>query len=1156
VFSPTDLNHFLECEHLIQIERARDRTVPRPTRDAHAELLATKGAEHEAARLKQFRAEGREVVTIAGPAADRDWQADAARTANAMRDGADVIYQGVFCNDRWRGISDFLVRVNQPSALGAWSYEAWDTKLARRTKPYFVLQLCFYSEQLAAIQRRQPEWMVVVLGTGQEDRLRYRDFAAYFRAVRHRFVEMAGAERETYPYPVSHCAFCEYDQRCRARREADDHLSLVAGIRRAQVERLQDAGIATVAALACVQPSTRIGIGLGALDRLRHQAALQTDYRQRGEHSYELLPADERTGFRLLPRPSAGDIFFDMEGDPYFEPGRGLEYLFGVVTLDAAHEPGFSAFRALTRVEEKSAFEQFIDFVHRRLRDYPDLHVYHYAPYETSALKRLMSEHATREGELDDLLRREVFVDLYQVVRQSLRISHPSYSIKKVRTFFMKDADRRVPIDPAHAVTDGGDSVLQFERWRTSGDPAILDAIERYNEEDCVSTLGLRDWLLGRKRDAELAAGISIPWKEVDALEERPEREAEDERTRMRRQGLLQLAAESGGMPGQTGDLFAPPAGAEGLQLLAELLHYHRREAKPEFWAYFERRKRSLDELMDDTQAIANLEALPEPPVPVARSFVHTLGFPPQEFKIGPDPRAQVEDPFRQTSAGTIEWIDASRGRLGLKRGAKRVDDPLPSAIIAGPPLDTRTQRAALGRIADAIIEGSGRYQAVCDVLDRRPPRTRRPGVPASAQTNRPGPLLNAVARRAEVVGPGMDHLAEQQALVAQLDDSYLFVQGPPGSGKTWTGARLIVSLIAAGRRVGVAANSHKAINNLLKEVEAVAVSQHVALRGLKRGSGADAFGGALITDTDSNEECETADVNLIAGTAWLFARPAMDGRLDYLFIDEAGQVALADALAMATASRNLVVLGDPQQLPHVRQGVHPKGAGRSVLEHLLDGRPTVPPDRGVFLERSWRMHPDVCGFVSFLSYEGRLQSASGCERQAIQSTGFSGSGLRYLPVLHEGNAQQSVEEARAVVAEVRTLLADGTCTGDGGHVRRLTPADILVVAPYNMHVRCLQEWLPEGVEVGTVDRFQGREAAVVFFCMASSTGEDVPRGVDFLFSRNRFNVAISRAKAMAVVVSSPRLLETRCRSVEQMQLVNALCAFVEASMAQACGVT
>jgi uncharacterized protein len=271
-----------------------------------------------------------------------------------------------------------------------------------------------------------------------------------------------------------------------------------------------------------------------------------------------------------------------------------------------------------------------------------------------------------------------------------------------------------------------------------------------------------------------------------------------------------------------------------------------------------------------------------------------------------------------------------------------------------------------------------------------------------------------------------------------------------------------------------------------------------------------------------------------------------MEQKLDYLFIDEAGQVSLADAVAMGTAARNLVLLGDPQQLPHVTQGIHPEGSGCSVLEHLLDGKATVAENRGLLLARSWRMHPDVCAFISDLAYDGRLVSAEGCGRQLVDSGGLNGTGLRHIAVEHQGNAQQSLEEANVIAEEVRALLRDGRFTDSDGAGRDLTPADILVVAPYNMQVRCLRETLPAGVEVGTVDKFQGREAPIVFFSMASSSGEDVPRGLEFLFSRNRFNVAISRAKAMAVLVCSPRLLDVRCRTVEQMRLVSSLCQFVE----------
>jgi uncharacterized protein len=277
-----------------------------------------------------------------------------------------------------------------------------------------------------------------------------------------------------------------------------------------------------------------------------------------------------------------------------------------------------------------------------------------------------------------------------------------------------------------------------------------------------------------------------------------------------------------------------------------------------------------------------------------------------------------------------------------------------------------------------------------------------------------------------------------------------------------------------------------------------------------------------------------------------------MESQFDTLFIDEAGQVALADAVAVAGAARTVVLLGDPQQLAHVSQGSHPGTSGCSVLEHLLGERETVAAGEGVFLERTFRMHPDVCRFVSDAMYESRLEPVPGLERQAVTSPGLSGSGLRLLEVEHAENRQSAPEEIERIALEVERLLDGGRYSDARGLQHALGLDDILVVAPFNMQVRALRERLPAGARVGTVDKFQGQQAPVVFLSMTSSSGEDVPRGMDFLFSRNRLNVAVSRAQALAVVVCSPRLLWARCNTVEQMRLVNALCAFADEAERQA----
>jgi hypothetical protein len=407
-------------------------------------------------------------------------------------------------------------------------------------------------------------------------------------------------------------------------------------------------------------------------------------------------------------------------------------------------------------------------------------------------------------------------------------------------------------------------------------------------------------------------------------------------------------------------------------------------------------------------------------------------------------------------------------------------------------------------------------YPALVQILERRPPRARLDG-----------PLEDAAL---------------------SLDASYLPVQGPPGSGKTWNGARMAIALMKAGRRVGVTALSHKAIHKFLDDVERAALAEGYEFVGRQKASGEDSRyeGHGLVESTESNEDMLDEELQLVAGTSFLFGREDMDQRVDTLFVDEGGQFSLADALAVGTAARNLVLLGDPNQLPQVSQGSHPPGANASVLEHILGEDETLRPGMGSFLEQTWRLRPEVNHYISETFYEGRLEPAPVTSTRSIAD----GNGLRFLAVPHTGHRTASPEEAKTLAAEIERLV--GTPYEDEDGPRTLREADFIVVAPYNSHVRCLREALPPGVRVGTVDKFQGQQATVVFFSMASSSGEDVPRGIDFLFSRNRLNVAVSRARCLAYVVASPRLLDTECRTVEQMKLVNALCRFAEVADEQA----
>ncbi|HEU5189353.1 MAG TPA: TM0106 family RecB-like putative nuclease [Methylomirabilota bacterium] len=1097
LFSPSDLGGFLACEHLTQLDLAVAlREARRPSyENAYAELLRTKGQEHEQAFLDAIRKGGHAVVEI-GLDRTRDFEAGARRTLGAMREGAEYIYQAVFFTGGWRGVGDFLERVERPSALGAWSYHVLDTKLARHPRPEHALQLSFYSQALEAAQGVAAELAYVVLGTRERVPIRLVDVNAYYRRVRGRFEAAVATRTSTGPYPCHYCAFCDYRRPCDERLEREDHVVRVAGIRRDQVKRLFAGGFATLTSLAQMPPGTRVPrVAASTLDGLRDQAGLQLVRQRTGALEWHPLPVEDGRGFMALPLRSPGDLVLDLEGHPFFEPSRGLEYLFGMLLLDE-EPPRFETLWAHDRDGERRAFEGFVDLVHERLTRFPDLHVYHFSGSEPSTLKRLMAEHGTRDAQVDELLRRRVFVDLHTILRRALRAGVSSYSLKDVEALygFARSAD----------VESGTQAILNYERWRHVREPALLDAIAAYNREDCLATLGLLEWLHG-VRPAEL------PWPAPpDVTPAGPDAAAAQDARQQLREALI-LGEEPG----------------SSRWLAGELLEYHRREARPAWWAFFDRLGKSPEELLEDTEAIAYLDAdTSRPPERVKRSLVHTLVYPPQDHKLRPG--ESVYDPATGQLAGKIEAIDDTNermGRLRLVRGPKFAGDPLPQAVVAGGPLEDRTQRAALLRLAESLRAGDGRYPAPRAVLARERPRIRglAPDVPIQTTD------LEAMKARAR-----------------GLDGSYLFLQGPPGTGKTWTGARIVVDLLRHGRRVGIASQSHKAIHNLLGEIEQVALQEGIAFKGLKKSSADNPeseYHGALITSESDNARFARAgaEVRLMAGTAWLFSREELDGALDDLVIDEAGQISLADALAMGTAARNVILLGDPLQLAQVSQGVHPPGTGASVLEHLLGDAATVPEDRGVFLERSFRMHPGVSDFISEIVYAGRLHSDASAARRATSL----GTGIRFLPVEHEGNRSSSDEEVARVAAAIAAMRA-GTFTDAAGATRPLRLEDFMVVAPYNAQVLRLRAGLPAGVRVGTVDKFQGQEAPVVFFSMATSTGEDVPRSLAFLFSRNRLNVAISRAQCLAVLVCSPRLLEARCQSLEEMQLVNALCRLVE----------
>lgn len=1197
VYSASDLAAAASCEFALlrALDAKLGRTPPlQLPADAMLERAARLGDRHEERVLDEYvdrfgpwdPAAGIGVAQIDRP--DREHSRDRAtlrakhvETTTALRAGADVVFQAGFFDGRFGGWADFLVR--EPD--GAPVYAVHDTKLARHAKVTALLQLAAYADQMLAEGIRVSPEVHLVLGDRTTTSHRLADLLPVYRDRRARLQVMLD-EHQAGDTVVAWgderyraCGRCDV---CTPEVESRRDVLLVAGMRTTQRARLRAAGITTIDELAAGDVPVD-GIGGHTLAGLREQARLQVEQdppgRQDAAGTGVVVRMHSPEAVEALPAPDPGDIFFDFEGDPLWTDARdpadwGLEYLFGLVEQPErpGDAPPFRAFWAHDRAEEKQALVDFLEYLTARRRQYPGMHVYHYASYEKTALLRLAGRHGVGEEAVDQLLREGVLVDLYSTVRHSLRTGQRSYSLKKLEPLFM-DVGRSGEVTTADAsITEYADACLLRDSGDTEGWHKRLDAIADYNAYDCLATLRLRDWLRATAAVERTARG-SVPADDepvasassaadgeldvADGVDEAPE--ARDQVA----EALLAVADD----PRRAGPDGARTPDQQALALLAASLGYHRREDKPFWWAHFDRLR---SDPADWTEKRSTFVADPEgvsllspwsvaPGKRAARRRLRMVGRlePGSELRAGapvhviydppvPPGAGRSKDGHRGCTSGTVVEVTAeghglaTRDVLVVEEGLKVGGDQhgeLPMALGPGTPPKTDRIAAAIralaGQVADAVAPSAGPVDApaadtpvdgdvpdlrlpdqpALDLLRRRTPRTL---------SGRPLPLPGG--------GTGGDAAAITEALL-DLDHSYLAVQGPPGTGKTFTGACVVADLVARGWRIGVVAQSHAVVENLLRGIAKAGVDPG---RIGKKANGDDDPGAPWTWVKDSAPSYRhfydrQVGGYVVGGTAWDLTHPSRlpTRPLDLLVVDEAGQFSLANTVAVSTAARNLLLLGDPQQLPQVSQGRHPEPVDRSALGWLTDGHDTLPSELGYFLARTWRMHPDLCAVVSHLSYEDRLGSMPCTAERSLESIR---PGVHCVHVEHEGNSVASEEEAAAVVDHAREVVGRRWQDPATGTDRPLAASDVIVVAPYNAQVWTVRRALDAAglgdVRVGTVDKFQGQQAPVVLVTTAASSADDVPRGMEFLLNRNRINVAVSRGLWCAVVISSRRLTE------------------------------
>ena len=1071
-----------------------------------------------------------------------------------MQSGSKVIFQAYLERDNFAGYADFLVRREGKSDLGDYYYEAWDTKLSKSIKPYFLVQLSCYSWMLEAVQGKLPEEVVVVLGNQKEEPIRIAAYYSYFLNLKQQFLDAQNtfnSDWSSIPDPALYSDYGEWGSFAKELLEQSDSLALVANIRKTQIEKLRVVGICTLTELAQTKPAQIKGITPETLDKLSAQAELQLQSRGQVTPEFRLLKDEAGKGLSALPARSDWDVFFDIEGHPLID--GGLEYLWGVSYYDKQAVQGkLYAFKdswAHDQVQEKLAFEGFMDWVYQRWQQDSEMHIYHYASYEITAIGKLSSRYQTRLDEVAELLKNGVFIDLFKIVKSGLLIGEPKYSIKNVEHLYR---GRRTT-----DVANGGESVVFYENWRDQGGAdnwsqqdigykswlvkpdqfdwtawTELKDIRDYNIDDCESTLELVDWL----REQQTENKISYNPSTTDKLIEEPKTEKQIN-NEAKRQEVVERQKK-------LIDRFETNVQLKNdhqAQLLVSLLHFYDRERKPKIWSYYERLEKTDDKLFDDDTVVHNITDISTRQIegkyrctasynrdqPVRTDKIKSATVKGADVKI-----SNIKFAERNAHQGEISF-DIDAANLAVLQQA-----PF-TLFVDEEYINTETLEKRLCAITEAYFDHRTLSGALGTVLNQA-----NPDFEGSAK-------LLPVTRQLYPDNTG--YLDAVTKAIQAMDETCLCIQGPPGSGKTHTAKHVIKELVMQGKRVGIMSNSHAAIMNLL---------QPLALDKALANSTIAKVGGYGTNQTQFQEKYPPADnpnlvyrlsmsftknqpytnFQIVGCTAFSFANDlAYEHPLDYLFVDEASQVALANLVTVSGAAKNIILIGDQMQLEQPTQGSHPGDSGASALEFMLKGHAVIPEDKGIFLERTYRMHPAICQPLSDVMYEGKLQADANNEKQVITIDQpkliTQKNGILSVPVQHKGNTQSSEEEV-IVVQQLIDELKTGSFTNKDGQSRQVTDQDILVVAPYNMQVNLLKEKLKGDLKIGTIDKFQGQEAPVVIISMAVSDVEDPPRGLDFVFDINRLNVAISRAQALAIVVANQGLEQCSVNSLRQMEKV------------------
>ena len=1117
-FSPTDLVRFFESkfasymdhfEKTVSKEICKKIGVYRDPPDPLRDFIINMGNQHEENIINKIN-EKESVIQIKKNLKNKETAIE--KTLLAMRKGEEKIYQGAIKKDIIFGYVDLLVKQKGPSLLGHHYYIPYDFKLSRYPKPSALIQLCCYCDILESIQGILPPQFVVVTKEETPYFFNTHSFFYFYQFLKKTFLHFHSTFSENFiPIPEKTAEHREWSLFARKRLYELDDISLVAGIRPTHCTLLRKKGINKMSKLKKSQLKYVKGIPEVILKALKDQATIQCKSKNTVE--YKILPHNgERKGLEILPPFHRADVFFDMEGYPLFGTD-GLEYLYGNALSE---ELKYICFWATRKEEEKNTFEKWLEWIYQRWQENPGMHIYHYGHYEVSTIKKLMGKYGTGESKIDNLLRNSVFVDLYRVVTQALRIGIFSYSIKEVEQLYYNKRTTEVKTS--------GQAALQFFHFLNSNDTIehspFLKRIKHYNKDDCFSIKGLCRFLWSLQKKHDITYIFSKEKNQNKHQQPSPRVNCERKAQTLLSQVPLQKRSLPLSQMEKQKDIYIT-------RLLAHLLEFHIREDKPDWWDYFSRQEMNTEQMLEDKYCIASCRWIDSSGITHKIKFEREQDF---TFKIKDKVIILEDDSIWNTYV--ISDLNLIEGFLWLVQ-KKQNNIPQHKTFTLVP----EKKDFYKNNIYHSLLKTANNFsptapfmglkKCIYDLLLRKHPHL----------LHHTGPLITKKENL----------IKETSAHIYNLQNSVFCIQGPPGTGKTYTAAHIILDLIKKGKKIGVTANSHRAILNLLKTVHE---QNKKNTPFLCQKVGGDLEDQKILEATAiefTHSQAVNRKASLIGGTTFFFSKLEEEQTYDYLFVDEASQVSLTNIVAAARAANNIVLIGDQNQLDQPIQANHPGESGHSVLTYYTAGNITISKDKGVFLPVSYRMHPKICEFISDQFYNGKLTYHPTTAKQKVflpdTLEKLPESGLHFIPVEHSGNVHASTEEAEVISHLYKELLRAKWKT-QTGEIQPITMQDILIVAPYNLQVACLELAIPKA-RIASVDKFQGQEAPVCILSLGSSTIQDAPRGISFLLNKNRLNVALSRARCLSIIVGSKTLIDTNISSIPNMELMNIWCKIV-----------